>query len=158
MLEYDLDIRPTKLVKGKGLEKLMVQSNCEVLGMIFLALCSENIAQVEEKQVHPDFIVSSSYKDIIYILQKLQAPLGMSKTQEIFVKLNAAKYCIIDEYLYWKDPGGVLLNFLLEEEAKEKMQEFHKGDCCGHLYWKGTAHKILRAGFYWPAFFSDTYK
>ena len=39
LLEYDLEISPTKLVKGQGLEKLMAQSNCEVLGMNFLALC-----------------------------------------------------------------------------------------------------------------------
>ena len=38
------------------------------------------------------------------------------------------------------------------------MQEFHKGDCGGHLYWNGTTHKILRDGFYWPTLFSDTYK
>jgi hypothetical protein len=36
----------------------------------------------------------------------------------------------------------MLLNFLLEEEAKEKMKEFHKGHCGGHLYWKTIAHKI----------------
>ena len=27
ILEYDLEIRPTKLVKGKGLSKLMAESN-----------------------------------------------------------------------------------------------------------------------------------
>lgn len=52
MLEYNLEFRPTNLVKGQGLAKMMAQSNCEVLGMNFLALCSEDIAQVEEKQVH----------------------------------------------------------------------------------------------------------
>ena len=31
MLEYDLDIKPTKLVKGQGLDKLMIDSNCESL-------------------------------------------------------------------------------------------------------------------------------
>ena len=38
------------------------------------------------------------------------------------------------------------------------MQEFHKGECGGNLYWKTTTHKILRDGFYWPTLFSDTYK
>ena len=33
LLEYDIDIRPTKLVKGQGLAKLMAQSNHEVLGI-----------------------------------------------------------------------------------------------------------------------------
>ena len=51
-----------------------------------------------------------------------------------------------------------MLNCLLEEEAKKKIKEFHKGDCGGHLYWKTTSHKILRAGFYYPMLFDNTYK
>eukprot|EP00253_Pinus_taeda_P009402 PITA_09402 len=60
--------------------------------------------------------------------------------------------------LYWKDPGGILLNCLVEEEAKVTVEDFHKGDCGGHLFWKTTTNKILRAGFYCPTLFSDVYK
>eukprot|EP00253_Pinus_taeda_P006502 PITA_06502 len=38
------------------------------------------------------------------------------------------------------------------------MQEFHAGDCGGHLYWKSTVDKILRAGYYWPTVFLDVKK
>ena len=31
LLEYDLEINPTKFVKGHGLETLMVESNCDSL-------------------------------------------------------------------------------------------------------------------------------
>ena len=62
------------------------------------------------------------------------------------------KYCIMDNALFWKDNGGILLNCLLKDEAHKFMQEFHAGDCGGHLYWKTTADKILRAGFYGPPF------
>ena len=34
----------------------------------------------------------------------------------------------------------------------------HKGACVGHLYWKSTANKILRAGYYWPTLFTDVYQ
>jgi hypothetical protein len=82
----------------------------------------------------------------------------LTKTHAKFVKLKDAKYCILNGYLYWKDPIGVLLNRLLENEANEKIQEFHKGDCGGHLYWKATTYKVLRARFYWPTLFNDIYK
>jgi hypothetical protein len=36
MLEYDLEIKPTKLIKRQSLTKLMVQSNCDVLGIKFI--------------------------------------------------------------------------------------------------------------------------
>jgi len=47
---------------------------------------------------------------------------------------------------------------LLENEAQATMQQFHKGDCGKHLYWKTTTNKILRAGLYWPSLFADVYK
>ena len=31
--EYDLEIKPTKLVKGQGLTKLLAESNCRALGI-----------------------------------------------------------------------------------------------------------------------------
>jgi len=33
LLEYDLDIKPTKLIKGQGLAKLLTESNYQALGM-----------------------------------------------------------------------------------------------------------------------------
>jgi len=72
--------------------------------------------------------------------------------------LKAVKFCIIDQFLYWKDPGGKLLNCLLEDEAQTILEEFHKRDCGGHLYWKTTTNNILRAGLYWPSLFVDVYK
>ena len=31
LLEYDIEINPTKLIKGQGLAKMMANSNCESL-------------------------------------------------------------------------------------------------------------------------------
>ena len=44
IMEYDVDIRPTKLVKGQGLAKLLADSNCQALG---LHLMAEQPAQEE---------------------------------------------------------------------------------------------------------------
>lgn len=82
----------------------------------------------------------------------------MTKSQGKYLKLKASKYRILENSLYWKDPGGVLLNYLVEEESKEMMNDFHKGDCGGHLYWKATTNKILRARYYWLKLFVDVYK
>ena len=80
LLEYDIEIRPTKLVKGQSLAKLMAQSNYESLGVNFFESCIGIIAQEEEGKVHPDFLASSWYKDIVHVLQNLQAPPELSKT------------------------------------------------------------------------------
>eukprot|EP00253_Pinus_taeda_P021772 PITA_21772 len=109
-------------------------------------------------QVSEMFVLSPWYSDIIYVLQNLSPPLSMTRNKSRTLKLKASKFCILNSALYCKDPSGVLLNCLVEEEAKQVMEDFHKGDCGGHLFWKTTANKILRAGYYWPTLFADVYK
>jgi hypothetical protein len=46
ILEFDLEIKPTKLVKGKGLAKLLDESNCKAFGVSFINTLSGN-KQVE---------------------------------------------------------------------------------------------------------------
>ena len=76
----------------------------------------------------------------------------------IFLRLKVAKFCIMNNKLYWKDSGGLLLTYLTKEEAKNIMTEFHNVDYGGHHYWKETMNKILRVVFYWPTMFSYVYK
>ena len=156
LLECDLEIKHTKIIKGQGLEKLMAQSEVDELQVNLLD--AEKVPIRNEKDVCNDFLASPWYRDIIYVLNNLQAPSHLSKSKARSIKLKSARYCIIDGYLYWKDPGGILLNCLLETETQEKIEEFHNKDCGGHLFWKKIAYKILRDGFYWPTLFSDVYK
>ena len=58
----------------------------------------------------------------------------MDKNRLRFVKFKAVNYCILNRFLYWKDPGAILLNCLLEDQAKHMSKEFHEGDCGGHHY------------------------
>ena len=67
-----------------------------------------------------DFTTSPWYSDIVHVLQSLQAPAGLTKTRARYLNLKAAKFCILNQYLYWKDPSGVLLNFLLEMKPKKR--------------------------------------
>ena len=36
ILEYDLEVRPTKLVKGQGLMKLLDEGHCKALGLSYV--------------------------------------------------------------------------------------------------------------------------
>lgn len=65
---------------------------------------------------------------------------------------------IVEGRLYWKDPVGILLLCLTEDEFAETIKYYHEKLCGGHYSWKATANKILQAGFYWPTLFGDTYK
>jgi hypothetical protein len=79
----------------------------------------------------------------------------MNPSKERTLKLHAIKYCIIDRKLYWKDPLGFLLCFLIESKTEGVIDEFHEGVCGGHHAWRATCYKILRARYYWPKLFTD---
>jgi len=137
LLEYDLEIKSTKLIKGQGLAKLMAQSNSDALNFDMIAQLTVEEQSAEEQltpQVAEHFLSSPWYCDIIYVLKNLQAPQGMDKTRARFLRKKAARFCILNDSLYWKEPGGILLSCVVKEEAKRLTKEFHVGDCRGHQY------------------------
>ena len=75
--------------------KLMTDSNCESLQLNFLSNCSNHPDL--ELQVITDFTLSPWYSDIVYVLQNLQSPPGLSKTRAISVKLKATKFCVMNQ-------------------------------------------------------------
>eukprot|EP00253_Pinus_taeda_P013023 PITA_13023 len=158
LLEYDVEIKPTKLIKVQGLTKLMAETNLQILDINLIAAMSDEDEENPSIQVSEIFLSSPWYADILYVLQHLSSPPGIPRNRSRTLKLKAAKFCILDSALFWKDPGGMLLNCLVEDEAQRVVEDFHRGDCGGHLFWKTTENKILRAGYYWPSLFSDVYK
>eukprot|EP00253_Pinus_taeda_P002233 PITA_02233 len=158
LLEYDVEIKPTKLVKGKGLEKLMAESNLHALDINLITAMSDENEEVSSIQVSEMFVLSPWYSNILYVLQNLSPPHGMIQKKSRTLKLKAIKFFILNSALYWKDFSGILLNCLVEDEVKQVMEDFHKGDCGSHLLRKTTTNRILRAGYYWLTLFANVYK
>ena len=48
--EYELDIHPSKLIKGQGLAKILSESNYQALGINFSIIASEESEKKEELQ------------------------------------------------------------------------------------------------------------
>ena len=152
IMEYDIEIKPTKLVKGQGLAKLLIESNCQALG---LNVVSDEIFEQEEfqheeekKQILQKYEDSDWYADFVYFLLLLQSPPNLDKGKFRSLKLKAMDYCLHEHDLFWKDPGGILLRCIDREEGKALTAKMHEGFCGGHDYWKATTFKILRAGYY----------
>ena len=51
-----------------------------------------------------------------------------------------------------------MLRCLDQSEIRGVISKSHEGACGGHKYWKATAYKILRDGYYWPSLFADVYQ
>jgi hypothetical protein len=71
ILEFDLEINPTKLVKGQGLAKLLVESNCEALGVNFLnTRLGTQQAELPSQGSQDGLLLADCawYRDILYFL------------------------------------------------------------------------------------------
>jgi hypothetical protein len=130
--EYDVEINPTKLVKGQGVAKVLDNSNFKSLGTNSLSISiMETKPEGDEKKepylkVRIKFLQLDWYKDIIFYLHNLSFSPTWEKSKDRSIKLKAMKYCILDKNVFWKDPGGIFLNFLIEEETEGIVPKFHK--------------------------------
>ena len=140
-MEYDVDIKPTKLIKGQGLAKLLAESNCQALGLHVMAkeLAQEDDQAILEREKIMDYYSASTwYADIVYFLLFLQCPEHLDRKAARYLKLKATKYCLVEEQLFWKDLCGILLRCLDKSEIGV-ISESHEGACGGHKYWKTAA-------------------
>ena len=135
-----MDIMPTKLVKGQGLAKMLSESNHQALGINLSMLANEESEKEEEQQglematqkIHVKYLTSPWYKEIVEYLLTLSCPMGCDKVKYRAVRMKSQKYVIANGQLYWRDPLGILLLCLTENEVQDIMTEFHEGLCGGH--------------------------
>ena len=78
-------------------------------------------------------------------------------TQRRELCLNSASYYIIDGVLFRKTCNGFFLRCLECEDATKVVIELHDGPAGGNFSGDTTAHKILKAGYYWPTLFKDAH-
>eukprot|EP00253_Pinus_taeda_P023220 PITA_23220 len=116
LIEFNIELKPTKLVKGQGLARLMAEENCKMLDMNLISTNLED-GQIEEETVEPGQNQSLTknlascewYSTIAQFLLKLEVPPDLSSSQARTIKLRAAKYCIHENLLHCWDPSGILL-------------------------------------------------
>jgi len=151
------------LVRGNGLAKVMAEENCRLLDINLINMISKDgktkeiVAPGRKQSLAENLASCEWYSTIAQFLLELEAPLGLSLSQAKSIKLREAKYYIHEDLLYWRDPSGILLRCLDKEQSMEFMHQFHSSICGGHHYWKTTAHKVLRARYYWPTLFFDVF-
>ena len=83
-----------------------------------------------EKEKIMDFYSSSAwYADIVPFLLFMQCPKHLDMKAARSLKLKATKYCLVEDQLFWKDPGGIFLRCLDQSEIGEVISESHEGAC-----------------------------
>ena len=145
--EYDLEFKPSSIVKGKGLCKLMTENrNNEEHAW-------ENETELHLMDVCPLFIAPDSwYRDLVHYLQTGSLPEHWNSKKRRALRLKSASYQIIEGILFKKNYDRVLLRCLEKEDAKKVMTELHDGPAGGHFLGDTTTHKILEPDTIGPRF------
>jgi hypothetical protein len=149
--EYDLEIKPTKLVKGQDLAKMLTEGNERAFDMI----CHHN-----NQEISPNLLKLEQvewYADIIFYLKNLTCPSHLVGHKKRALRLKSSKYVLTRDGLGWKNLDGVIHRCVDDVESKKLVDEFHV-EFCEHFAAKTTTHKILREGYYWPTIFLDVHQ
>jgi len=81
-----------------------------------------------------------------------------SKRVERRIRFQATKYVLLEDELYYRTIGGVLLKCLCNDEAKSLMGEIHEGVCGAHQSAFKMKWMITRNRYYWPTPLEDCFE
>ena len=81
----------------------------------------------------------------------------MDASQWRVFRLKYNQYHLANNTLYRKNYDGIWLRCLEKDDAYHVLKEMHDGIVGGHYGEETTAHKMLRAGYYWPTAFRDSH-
>lgn len=121
--EYDLDITPTKFVRGRGLCNAIAKGAPK--------------QTKEEQKVFPLVLfvinIDDWFSNIAYFLTNGQCSTHLSPKENRTLKLKATKYIIWGDTLYKRGIDGTFLRFVDFEQRKELLQSFHNEACGGQF-------------------------
>jgi transposase InsO family protein len=102
-------------------------------------------------------LVSPWYDDIRFCLEHGSTPHHLDPTKRRALRLKSTSFHLVNDILFRQNFDGVLMHCLEKDEEEKVLLELHAGEAGGHFGGDTTAHKVLRAGYYWPTLFRDAH-
>jgi hypothetical protein len=138
--EFDIDIKPAKLVKGQGLCKLVVEAQDQVnehpgWENEMALWCGEALYISPGKE--------SWYEKLTYLLHHGTCLVNLNPRERRSLKLKSTQYHLINLVLFRVNYDGVFLRCLEHEDADKVLKELHDGPAGGHFARNTITHKIL---------------
>jgi ribonuclease HI len=107
-----------------------------------------------EEEIVNSIIDSASWMSPIIRYLK-NGKLPTNKTEARKLKIRASHFQLLGGTLYKMGFARPHLRCLSPEEANYAIREVHEGVCGNHSGARALAHKLTRAGYYWPSLLHD---
>ena len=119
--EFDIDVRPIKVVKGKGICNLI--SGIDVVNL-----------KVPPPRINCTLNYRNDwYQHLVLYLETSQFLVEMSSKEKIALKMKENSYVLISSILIRRIFDGVLLRCLPLGTIEETLRDMHKGVFGGHF-------------------------
>ena len=105
--EYDLEIKPAKLVKGQGLCKLVAEAQQSQMKQE--EGWENEVDMLQNEVLYIPASTNSRYNDLKYYPTHGSSPNHLDACQKRALRLKSAQYQLIDGVLFWKNYDQVLL-------------------------------------------------
>ena len=132
--EYDIEIKPTKLIRGNALCKAIVEKK----------IARESGELGEKQLVLAVGLYDSWFENISYFLSYGECPDGLNAKKRRDLRLKAAKYVIWDGKLFKKAIDGTFLRCVDKQQQEKLLKTFHDEACGGCFSSLVKDFKILR--------------
>lgn len=152
VMEYDVDIKVTKLIRGKGLfEQLAGNTNNSVDDKEKLVLSLQ-----DQEQIVVPTPPTSWLQEMTHFLLTSECPHSLNKEKRRYY-IQSIPYLLLYSIAFRKYFHVVLLRCIAVDQDDRVLHEFHEGSAGGHLSLRSTALKIMKGGYYWPSLFKDAH-
>ncbi|XP_059066471.1 uncharacterized protein LOC131857772 [Cryptomeria japonica] len=144
VMEYDIEVKVTKLIRGKDLCEHMAGHSSEGEG----SKKEEFLVIQDEVQTTVPIEENSWMQEIIHILLNGEYPQRMDKAKRRYFRLYSIPYVLVDGILFRKDHNGILLRCIDNDQTVKVLHEFHDGPI-------GAINPPSSAGHMWVLIATD---
>ncbi|BFI32702.1 hypothetical protein MPTK2_3g07970 [Marchantia polymorpha subsp. ruderalis] len=97
------------------------------------------------------------YGGIVEFLTTQKLSSDWTKEERRKVRVNSRHFIVLGHRLFRRGADGILRRCVSEVEVPSILEACHDSACGGHFSGKLTGQKVLRAGYFWPTLFQDSY-
>eukprot|EP00253_Pinus_taeda_P034078 PITA_34078 len=114
--------------------------------------------QFPDEHLFTVVVQTPCYADVSNYLAVGKLPKHLTLNEWKQIVQRSGRFSWIGGYLFQIGADMHIRRCVREDEILDILKACHDGPCGGHFADRGTGHKVLQTGYYWPMIFKDARK